>query len=42
MLRNDNIIDFKNRLSRRGMDERFDLSTAQDEVKGSTFPQKAP
>jgi hypothetical protein len=42
-LRNHNIIvtifspiDFKKRLSRRDMDERFHLSTAQDEVKNST------
>jgi hypothetical protein len=37
MLRNHNIIfspiDFKKRLSRRGTDERFHLSTALDEVK---------
>jgi hypothetical protein len=46
MLRNHNIIviifspiDFKKRLSRRDMDERFHLSTAQDEVKNS---KKAP
>jgi hypothetical protein len=32
-------IDFKKRLSRRDMDERFHLSTAQDKVKNST---KAP
>jgi hypothetical protein len=43
MLRNHSIIviifspiDFKKRLSRRGMDERFHLSTTQDEVKNST------
>jgi hypothetical protein len=29
-------IDFKKRLSRRDTDERFHLSTAQDEVKNST------
>jgi hypothetical protein len=29
-------IDFKKRLSRRDTDERFHLSTAQDEVKIST------
>jgi hypothetical protein len=29
-------IDFKKRLSRRNVDERFHLSTAQDEVKNST------
>jgi hypothetical protein len=29
-------IDFKKRLSRKDMDERFHLSTAQDEVKNST------
>jgi hypothetical protein len=43
MLRNHSIIfsriDFKRRLSRRGTDERFHLSIAQDEVKNST---KAP
>jgi hypothetical protein len=33
------LIDFKKRLSRRDTDERFHLSTAQDEVK---IPQKAP
>jgi hypothetical protein len=40
MLRNHNIIviifssfDFKRRLSRRDMDERFHLSTTQDKVK---------
>jgi hypothetical protein len=37
MLRNHHIIfspiDFKKRLSRRDTDERFYLSTAQDEVK---------
>jgi hypothetical protein len=45
-LRNHNIIvtifspiDFKRRLSRRDMNERFHLSTAQDKVKIST---KAP
>jgi hypothetical protein len=45
MLRNHSIIvitfsliDFKKRLSRRDMDERFHLLTAQDEVK---IPQKA-
>jgi hypothetical protein len=45
MLRNHSIIviifspiDFKKRLSRRDMDERFYLSTIQDEVKN---PQKA-
>jgi hypothetical protein len=27
------LIDFKKRLSRRGMDERFHLSTAQDKLK---------
>jgi hypothetical protein len=32
-------IDFKRRLRRRDMDERFHLSTAQDEVKNSI---KAP
>jgi hypothetical protein len=32
-------IDFKKRLSRRDTDERFHLSTTQDEVKNST---KAP
>jgi hypothetical protein len=32
-------IDFKKRLRRRDMDERFHLSTAQDKVKNST---KAP
>jgi hypothetical protein len=32
-------IDFKKRLSRRDMDERFHLSTAQDKVKNCT---KAP
>jgi hypothetical protein len=32
-------IDFKKRLSRRDMDERFHLSTDQDKVKNST---KAP
>jgi hypothetical protein len=31
--------DFKKRLSRRNMDERFHISTAQDKVKNST---KAP
>jgi hypothetical protein len=43
MLRNHNIIviifsliDFKKRLNRRDMDEKFHLSTAQDEVKNST------
>jgi hypothetical protein len=43
MLRNHSIIviifspiDFKKRLSRRGTDERFHLSIAQDEVKKST------
>jgi hypothetical protein len=43
MLRNHSIIviifspiDFKKRLSRRDTDERFYLSTAQDEVKNST------
>jgi hypothetical protein len=46
MLRNHNIIaiifstiDFKKRLSRRDIDERFYLSTTQDKVKKST---KAP
>jgi hypothetical protein len=43
MLRNHSIIfspiDFKKRLSRRDTDERFDLSTVQDEVKNFT---KAP
>jgi hypothetical protein len=46
MLRNHNIIafifspiDFKKRLSRRDTDERFHLSTTQDNVKNST---KAP
>jgi hypothetical protein len=46
MLRNHNIIaiifspiDFKKRLSRRDIDERFHLSTAQDKVKYFT---KAP
>jgi hypothetical protein len=43
MLRNHSIkfspIDFKKRLSRRDTDERFHLSTAQDEVKNFT---KAP
>jgi hypothetical protein len=29
------LIDFKKRISRRDMDERFHLSTAQDEVKKS-------
>jgi hypothetical protein len=42
-LRNHSIIfspiDLKKRLSRRDTDERFHLSTAQDEVKNST---KAP
>jgi hypothetical protein len=45
-LRNHNIIvtifspiDFKKRLSRRDMDERFHLSTTQDKVKNSI---KAP
>jgi hypothetical protein len=33
------LIDFKKRLSRRDIDERFHLSTAQDKVKNST---KAP
>jgi hypothetical protein len=33
------LIDFKKGLSRRDMDERFHLSTAQDKVKNST---KAP
>jgi hypothetical protein len=46
MLRNDrfkkhsiifSLIDFKKRLSKRDTDERFHLSTAQDEVK---IPQK--
>jgi hypothetical protein len=32
-------IDFKKRLSRRDTDERFHLSTTQDEEK---IPQKAP
>jgi hypothetical protein len=32
-------IDFKKRLRRRDVDERFHLSTAQDKVKNST---KAP
>jgi hypothetical protein len=32
-------IDFRKRLSRRDTDERFHLSTAQDEMK---IPQKAP
>jgi hypothetical protein len=43
MLRNHSIIvmifssiDFKKRLSRRDTDERFHLSTGQDEVKNST------
>jgi hypothetical protein len=43
MLRNHSIIviifssiDFKKMLSRRDMDERFHLSTAQDEVKKIT------
>jgi hypothetical protein len=43
MLRNHGIIaiifspiDLKKRLSRRDIDERFHLSTAQDEVKNST------
>jgi hypothetical protein len=43
MLRNHNIIviifspiDFKKRLTRRDMDERLYLSTAQDKVKNST------
>jgi hypothetical protein len=43
MLRNHSIIviifsliDFEKRLSRRDMDERFHLSTAQDKVKNST------
>jgi hypothetical protein len=43
MLRNHNVIviifsliDFKKRLNRRDMDEKFHLSTAQDEVKNST------
>jgi hypothetical protein len=40
MLRNHSIkfspIDFKKRLGRRDTDERFHLSTAQDEVKNST------
>jgi hypothetical protein len=43
MLRNHNtiviifsLIDFKKRLSKRDMDERFHLSTAKDEVKKST------
>jgi hypothetical protein len=42
MLRNHNIIDiifspidFKMRLSRRDMDERFHVSTIEDEVKNS-------
>jgi hypothetical protein len=43
MLRNHSIsfspIDFKKRISRRDMDERFHLSTAQDKVKNFT---KAP
>jgi hypothetical protein len=46
MLRNHSIIaiifsliDFKKRLRRRDMDERFHLSTAKDKVKNST---KAP
>jgi hypothetical protein len=46
MLRNHNIIaiifspiDFKKRLSRRDIDERFNLSTTQDKVKNYT---KAP
>jgi hypothetical protein len=46
MLRNHSIIiirfsliDFKKRIRRRDMDERFHLSTAQDKVKFST---KAP
>jgi hypothetical protein len=30
------LVDFKEWLSRRGMDERFHLSIAQDEVKNST------
>jgi hypothetical protein len=29
-------VDFKKRLSRRDMDEKFHLSTAEDEVKNST------
>jgi hypothetical protein len=33
------LIDFKKRLSRRDVDERFHLSTTQDKVKNST---KAP
>jgi hypothetical protein len=33
------LIDFKKRLSRRDMDERFHLSTTQDKVKNFT---KAP
>jgi hypothetical protein len=43
MLRNHSIIviifsliDFEKRLSRRDMDERFHLSTAEDKVKNST------
>jgi hypothetical protein len=43
MLRNHSIIviifspiDFKKRLSRRDMDERFHLSTTQDKVKSPT------
>jgi hypothetical protein len=43
MLRNHSIIviifspiNFKKRLSRRDMNKRFHLSTAQDEVKNST------
>jgi hypothetical protein len=43
MLRNHSVIviifpliDFKKRISRRDIDERFHLSTAQDEVKNST------
>jgi hypothetical protein len=43
MLRNHSIIfspiDFKKRLSRRDTDERFQLSTAYDEVKISTKAQ---
>jgi hypothetical protein len=30
------LIDFKKRLNRRDMDERFHLSTTQDKVKNST------
>jgi hypothetical protein len=47
ILRNHNIIaiifsliDYKKRLSRRNTDERFHLSTAQDEVKNFTKRSK--